>query len=187
MTEFLTKPFTYQDYLQLPDDGNRYEIIEGELFVTPGPLNFHQFTSSELFFAIKQFVNEHHLGWVFHPPFEVHLSEKTRPVQPDIVFIRKGNKPKGYLNYFDGVPNLVVEILSKSTAKVDLGTKLLAYEKAGIPEYWTVDPKTHSVRVYTLEEGSYVIHGEYVKDEVIESKELAGFSVVNSKLFDEDE
>ncbi|MCP4363209.1 MAG: Uma2 family endonuclease, partial [Chloroflexi bacterium] len=85
--------WTYEDYLRLPDDGNRYEIIEGTLYVTNAPGYDHQFTVIELVFLIKQFVMENELGVVRTAPFEVHLSETTRPVQPDSPFISAENQP----------------------------------------------------------------------------------------------
>ncbi len=74
MTQTINTPITYEDYLALPDDGNRYEIIEGELFMTPPPVAGHQYASGELFFALATFVRKEKLGVLYHPPFEVHLS-----------------------------------------------------------------------------------------------------------------
>jgi Uma2 family endonuclease len=183
MTQLATKIWTYEEYLALPDDGNRYEIIEGELYVTPAPNTDHQHISSELHFLLKEFVRRNQLGVVYYAPYEVHLSETTRPVQPDLLFIRTENEPKGGTPYFVGVPDLVIEILSKSSIRTDNNSKFNAYEKAGIPEYWIVDPKAHTVRVFVLEEGIYQVWGEYSGDEVITSKVLAGLKIVNSALF----
>ena len=150
MTQLATKIWTYEDYLALPDDGNRYEIIEGELYVTPAPTTDHQYSSGELFYLLKEFIRRNQLGELYYAPYEVHLSDDTRPVQPDLLFIRAENAPKGGTPYFVGVPDLVVEILSKSSIRTDTNAKFNAYEKAGIPEYWIVDPKARTVRVFVL-------------------------------------
>jgi Uma2 family endonuclease len=82
----------YEDYLRLPDDGKRYEIIEGVLYVANAPSFDHQFSVGELFAYLRQFVREHQLGLVLTAPFEVHLSETSKPVQPDVLFIRKEHR-----------------------------------------------------------------------------------------------
>lgn len=183
MANVLTKVWTYEDYLQLPEDGNRYEIIEGELYVTPAPGTAHQYSSGKLYRVIAQFVEDNDLGEVYHAPYDVRLSKDADPVEPDILFIAKDHVPQARDSYFAGVPDLVVEILSKSTARTDINVKFSIYEQAGIPEYWIVDPKTQTVRIYTLEDGLYAEWGAYTRDEVITSKVLAGLEIVNSTLF----
>jgi Uma2 family endonuclease len=97
------KVWTYEDYLNLPDDGRRYEIIEGELYVSNAPDIEHQFAVSEILFQFKLFVKQHpQTGHVLTAPFEIHLSSRTRPVQPDVLFIRQERWPKTAVKYFDG-------------------------------------------------------------------------------------
>lgn len=184
MSQLATKAWTYEAYLALPDDGNRYEIIEGELYVTPAPSVGHQEVSGELFFAMRSFVRVHRLGALYYPPFEVHLSEETRPVQPDLTFIRTENKPTFSMNYFEGVPDLVVEIFSPSTHRNDQTVKYDAYQNAGVAEYWMVDPLARTVWVYTLQEGKYALHRQFVGNDTITFKLLAGLEIVNNTLFD---
>ena len=133
--------WTYDDYLRLPDDGNRYEIIEGVLYMTNAPAYDYQFAVMEIAFRFKQFVNENNLGVVLVAPFEVHLSEATRPVQPDVLFIRAENRPAPGAKYFDGAPDLIVEVLSPTSIRTDRLVKLAAYEQAGVAEYWLATPK----------------------------------------------
>ncbi len=97
------------------------------------------------------------------------------------------NKPKASATYFAGTPDLVVDILSKSTRVVDLTTKFEAYQTAGVAEYWIVDPKGKTVTVYSLKDGQYEVHGEYAQDETITSSLLVGLEIVNSTLFDTDD
>jgi len=175
--------WTYDDYLRLPDDGRRYEIIEGVLYVTNAPSFDHQFAVAELLGELRNFVKEHNLGVVLTAPFEVHLSETARPVQPDIIFIKADKQPTAGTQVFAGVPDLIVEVLSPSSIRTDRHVKFDAYEQAGVSEYWLVNPKTRSVEIHTLSGGEYALLGEFTADETLESKLLAGISIVTGSLF----
>jgi Uma2 family endonuclease len=157
--------WTYEDYLRLPDDGQRYEVIRGSLYVTPPPIPEHQFSSFELAFQLSACVREHGLGLVLTAPLEVRLPRGiATPVQPDVVFFRKGNEPVRGTSYYEGVPDLLAEILSPRTKRRDQTLKLRAYQDAGVPEYWLVDPQARTVVVYVLRKGRYtelVRGGEY--------------------------
>ena len=186
-TQTKTQPaqgeWTYQDYLDLPDDGRRYEIIEGVLYVTNAPDIDHQFTVVEIAFKMRGFIMEHRLGYVLTAPFEAHLSEKTRQVQPDVLFIKAANWPAPGAKFFEGVPDLIVEVLSPGSSRIDRHVKFSAYEQAGVSEYWIVNPKTRSVEIFTLSGGEYDQLGEFTGDELLESKVLAGLTVAATTLF----
>ncbi len=139
--------WTYEDYKRLPDDGRRYEIIEGVLYVIAAPNFDHQYTVGEIFAALRTYVRERQLGIVISAPFEVHLPDIARPVQPDVLFIATERAPRSGAADFTGAPDLIVEVLSQSTARTDRLVKFGAYERAGVREYWLVDPRTHSVEV----------------------------------------
>ncbi len=175
--------WTYDDYVRLPDDGRRYEIIEGELYVTNAPSFDHQFVVSQLNRKMGNFVEERNLGVVLPAPFEVHLSETTRPVQPDVIFIKADKRPPAGSQVFAGVPDLIVEVLSPSSVRTDRYVKFDAYEKAGVPEYWIANPKTRSVEVYTRSGQEYALLGEFTEKEVILSKMLEGVDIVTASLF----
>jgi len=175
----------YKDYLNLPDDGRRYEIIEGVLYMSNAPDFDHQYTVMEIAFHFKSFINQNQLGYVLTAPFEIHLAEKTRPVQPDVLFIGAERGLVRGTKYFNGPPDLAVEVLSPSTRRFDQFTKFRAYEKAKVPEYWIVDPKARLVQLYTLEHQEYVLLGDFMGDEVIESKVLAGFKIMADSLFNQ--
>jgi len=173
----------YEDYLRLPDDGKRYEIINGVLYVANAPSIEHQFTVSELHFHLKLFVRERQLGQVFSAPLEVHLSETSRPVQPDILFIRTERQPPPGAQFFESAPDLIIEVVSPSSIRLDRKTKFDAYELAGVTEYWIADPKTRSVEVYTLAHGEYALHGQYTGDEMLTSVVFEGMQIKTSLLF----
>ncbi|HEV7505697.1 MAG TPA: Uma2 family endonuclease [Thermoanaerobaculia bacterium] len=176
--------WTYDDFLRLPDDGQRYEVIRGCLYVTPPPILKHQFSSFELAFQFSAFVREHDLGLVLTAPLGVILPAGiANPVQPDVMFFRKGNEPRWETSNYEGVPDLIAEILSPKTQRRDRTTKLQAYQDAGVAEYWIVDPQACSVVVYGLERGKYkelVRGGEY---DMVGSSVVPGFRVKVRGLF----
>lgn len=175
--------WTYQDYLNLPDDGQRYEIIQGVLYVTNAPDIDHQFTVFELARQIGNFVIEHKLGRVLTAPFEIHLSEISRPVQPDVFFIKAERWPASGVKFFEGAPDLIVEVLSPSTSRADRFIKFNEYEQTGVPEYWIANPKTRSVEIFVLSGGEYAQLGEFTENELILSEVLTGLSIVTGTLF----
>jgi len=177
--------WTYDDYLRLPDDGNRYEIIEGVLYMANAPAYDHQYAVGQIFGEIRNFVKAKNLGVALTAPFEVHLSAKTRPVQPDVLFIANERKPESNAQVFKGAPDLVVEVISPSSLRLDQHIKFGAYEQAKVREYWLVDPKTRSVEVYTLpKEGpEYVLLGQFSNNEKMKSAVLEGLEIEVSSLF----
>ncbi|HWM92517.1 MAG TPA: Uma2 family endonuclease [Thermoanaerobaculia bacterium] len=149
--------WTYEDYLRLPDDGRRYEVIRGVLYVAPSPNYDHQFTIAKLTLRIGIFVEERGLGIVLMAPFDILLPAGiATPVQPDLLFFRKENRPQRGDKNFRGVPDLMVEVLSPSTRLYDRRIKLNAYRDAGVPEFWLVDPLTRTVVVYGWKEGQFI-------------------------------
>ncbi len=173
----------YADYLRLPDDGKRYEIIEGVLYVANAPSIEHQFTVLKIAFHFELYNVERNLGLVLTAPCEVHLSPITKPVQPDVLFIRAERQPPLGTQFFEGAPDLIVEVISPSSIRLDRHIKFDAYEKTGVPEYWLADPKARLVEVYTLSNNEYALLGQYTGDEIIESKMLAGLQIKTSTLF----
>lgn len=116
-------------------------------------------------------------------PFEVHLSESSKPVQPDVLFIRKEHQPIPGSQVFEGAPALIVEVISPSSIRLDRKTKFDAYEQVGVAEYWLVDPKLRGIEVYTLSNGEYALFGQYTGNDLIESSVLAGLQIKAANLF----
>lgn len=149
-----TPQFTVKDLPDLPDDGKRYELFDGELIVSPAPIPKHQLISSlcQGFFQGAQAA-----GWglVLAAPIEVNFSD-LRVVQPDLIFIARERLHIIGAKQIEGAPDLVVEILSPGSRKADLGWKLTLYAQGGVRFYWVLDPVARTVRVYRLESGAYV-------------------------------
>jgi Uma2 family endonuclease len=171
--------WTYEEYLRLPDDGQRYEVIRGVLYVTATPSWPHQYAVWTLGFLLQAFVREHGLGTVAGAPFDIRLPDRIAdPVQPDLFFFRTGSDPT------TGVPDLVVEVLSPRTRRRDQTVKLDAYRDAGIPECWLVDPRGRTVVVHVLsEDHRYVELCRGGAGETVTSSVLPGLQVAVGALF----
>jgi Uma2 family endonuclease len=176
------KIYTYDDYIQFPDDGNRYEIIEGELFMSPSPKTRHQRSSRILEYDFISFVEKHQPGEVFDAPFDVLLS-KTNIVQPDIIFVSNENKKVITEDNIQGAPDLLVEILSVSTAYNDLVNKKALYEHFAVKEYWIVDPMKEWIEIYILKSGKFELHQRVETSGKITSFLLKGFEITLEDLF----
>ena len=147
-------PYTYQEFQYLPNDGRRYEIIEGELYVTPAPSTMHQTVSRRLQFALMTQLEEPGVAFIFDAPFDVILSE-TSVVEPDLVIIRQSRWGSFSKRGFEGPPDVVVEILSPATRGNDVFLKKAAYARLGVAEYWIVDPDLARIEVFRLKEAGY--------------------------------
>lgn len=145
---------TYEDYCALPDDGLRYEIIEGFLFSEPSPRRAHQQVAANLLMILRAHAREHDLGEVYIAPFDVILDRRT-VVVPDLVFVAQARAGVVTERAVEGTPNLIVEILSPSTARRDRVAKLNAYARRGVPHYWLVDPAARTLEAFELAGGSY--------------------------------
>lgn len=172
---------TYQDYLNVPDDG-RYELLDGELIMVASPNEDHQIVSMELGTLLHSFVKANDLGRVFHAPFDVLLSE-TDVVQPDLLFISREREQIRTPANIQGSPDLIVEILSPSTARRDWRDKRELYARHGVSEYWIVDPANKMLWVMLRSDGELEISGTYVEGDTVESSILEGFSFSLNEIF----
>ncbi|HET7274648.1 MAG TPA: Uma2 family endonuclease [Longimicrobiaceae bacterium] len=149
--------WTYSEFVRLPDDGNRYEIIAGELYMTPAPSTRHQLAITPLLAVLHSFVENHNLGWVLPGPVDVLFAEGDY-LEPDLVFIRLSRKNIISDRGIEGAPDLVVEILSPSTAMIDRGIKRDRYEHFGVTEYWIVDLDQKLIAVNRFGEQGHQSH-----------------------------
>jgi len=138
------KQWTIEALHRLPDDGNKYELVRGELFVTPAPRAGHELILARLTRLLVPYVTTHELGMVFHPRAVVRFDGSE--VEPDLM-VRDPQSLREADWDAASQPSLVVEVLSKTTRRRDLGPKRVLYLDAGIPEYWVVDEDRQSVRV----------------------------------------
>ncbi len=143
------KLFTIHDYRRMEDDGKRYEVINGELLMSPSPNLFHQRISRNLCRIIYSWLHEHKIGQAFAAPLDVYLDEYN-VVQPDIVYVARENIVKLERDGVHGAPDLSVEILSPSTSKRDLRDKRELYARCGVIEFWIISPETRQLQIYDL-------------------------------------
>ena len=173
--------FTYVDYLNAPED-KRYELLDGDLVMTPAPGELHQRVSIVLGWKLIEFVTERGLGRVYQAPFDVVLSD-TDVVQPDLLFVSDARAHIVTAANVRGAPDLVVEILSPSTAERDRTFKRSLYARHGVSEYWIVDTVAKNVTVLLFRDGGFEVAAEYGEGENLTSPALPGFALSIDEVF----
>jgi Uma2 family endonuclease len=148
--------FTVEDFLALPEDGRRYELIHGELIdVSEGASRAHQRFVALLGARLVLFAESKGVGEVYFAPFDVFLTIED-VYEPDILFVSRARLSLMRKDGVHGAPDLVVEVLSPSTGGRDRMVKLALYAKAGVPEYWIVDPEGRTLeRLLLVSPGVY--------------------------------
>ena len=175
------KKYTYGDYLKTPKD-KRYELIDGELLMTPSPIPNHQRISGKLEFVVRKFVTENNLGEVFYAPCDVYLDDEN-VVQPDILFISKDRLNIIGDKNIQSAPNLVIEIISENSVYRDMVQKKRLYARFGVKEYWIVIPEEKEVEVYILKGEAYQLYKTYTKVDILESPSLKGLKIGLKEIF----
>ncbi len=173
--------FTYEDYKHTPED-KRYELLYGDLIMVPAPRIAHQRTSVKIEMPLYTFVIENDLGEVFDAPCDVVLSD-TNVVQPDLLFVSKERAHIITEDNIRGAPDLVIEVLSPSTAQRDRTLKRTLYSRYRVSEYWQVDTDAKIVLVLTLSDDGYDVDGVYGEGQTIVSRLLPGFTLETDKIF----
>jgi len=174
--------YTYKDYL-LIDDDKRYEVIRGGLIMVPAPFTIHQRVLRNIEDVLWNFVREKNLGEVLVAPTDVVLSEDI-VVQPDILFISKERLDIIKEAAIMGSPDLIVEIISPSSASYDTVEKRDIYEEYGVKEYWLVFPQEKAIEVLALEDGVYRELCKGRKTGVVRSKIIVGLEVDLKDVFE---
>ncbi|MDQ7823360.1 MAG: Uma2 family endonuclease [Candidatus Eremiobacteraeota bacterium] len=175
---------TYEDYLSLPNDRNRYEIHEGELVMTPAPGTAHQMISRNLSFILFTHSRTHSLGTVLYAPVDVILSA-TSIAQPDIIYVSQGKKAIITGRAIEGAPDLVVEVLSPATLRYDRVAKLQLYARHGVTNYWIVSPEERTLEEYVLQGESYALTQKLSEAAEFRPALFPGFSVLLSQVWPE--
>ena len=138
----------------MPEDGNRYEAIGGELYVTPPPRVSHQRIAMNLVAALLPLLKQAGRGELFFAPVGVEFPATREGVQPDILFVSNERLDIVGEDWLRGPPDLVIEILSPSTAARDRNIKRKLYRRQGVAEYWIVDPVARTVEVWNYAAGA---------------------------------
>jgi Uma2 family endonuclease len=167
---------TYEDYVNLPEDGRRYEILDGKLAMTPSPGTRHQIVSGNLATALTLYVKAYDLGTVLHAPIDVILDDTT-VVVPDIVFVSKARRHLITERAIEGAPDLIIEILSPTTERRDRGTKMKLYARFAVAHYWLVDPEQRPLELYELRNGTYELVQTCKRSDTVLPALFPGFAI----------
>ena len=174
--------WTYDDYAALPDDGQRYEIVNGVLLMAPTPTPDHQSIAIRIAYYLFPHVDLAGIGKLFTAPIDVELAPKDI-FQPDLVVVLNEHLKRVTTKKIIGAPDLVIEVASPSTQTYDRLTKYEKYAHAGISEYWIVKPVPHTVEILVLESGEYhsldILHGQ----QTLPSRVIPGLPVEVEKFF----
>ena len=170
----LKRKLDYSDYLAAPDDGKRYEIVRGDLYVTPSPSPMHQRISRRLQRQLEGYFHERSLGEVFDAPIDLILTNHDVLV-PDLLVVADPDliTKRG----IEGPPLLVVEILSPSTRKQDRGVKAQRYAESGVEHYWIVDPESKRFECHRLAGGAFRLIADAGGEAILTHPEWDGLEI----------
>ena len=173
--------WTYDDYAAISEDG-QYEVVDGVLYMSPSPNVDHQEIIGEIFAHLRSFARTTGLGKVFIAPLDVELSYNN-VVQPDVFVLLNEHLDRVTHSRVLGSPDLVVEVASPGTVRHDLREKQDAYARAGVPEYWIVNPDAQTVELLVLKNSFYRSLGLFSGDVTLPSTVISGFSTKVSQFF----
>lgn len=174
--------WSYDDYAALPDDGNRYEIVEGVLYMSPAPSINHQKIVGRIFYYLFTSIELEGLGTVLTSPVDVVLS-RLDIFQPDVLVILNAGQEKLQETRIAGAPDLVVEVASPGSSINDRNRKYRVYARTGVKEYWIVDPGTRTVEVLVLEGDDYRSLGVFRENATLPSQIVPELPVQVKQFF----
>jgi len=174
--------WTYDDYAALPYDGNRYEIVNGVLLMTPAPTPEHQSIATRIAYYLFPHIDLAGIGKLFTAPIDVDLGPKN-VYQPDLVVVLNTHLNRVGEQKIIGAPDLVIEIASPSTAAYDRLIKYEKYAHAGIAEYWIVNSTRRTVEVLVLEDGEYRSLGIFRGEQTVPSRIVPALPVAVERFF----
>jgi Uma2 family endonuclease len=178
------RAFTGQDYDELPDGPPYYQLIEGDLYMSPAPGAFHQDIISNIHGEVWSYLQDHPIGKVSISPYGVYLTE-INAFQPDLFFVTNQRRALYSKRGFNGAPDLVVEVLSPSTASLDRGAKREIYARTGVIELWLIDPELREIHVFQLQCDPLNPMAAYKMGDVFESAMFPGLVFSCAKIFSE--
>jgi Uma2 family endonuclease len=182
MVQVTPRPLTKYDYWVLPEAGPRYQLINGNLFMAPAPNRFHHDISRTIQFEMMKYLEVQPVGIVYNAPFDVVLTD-INVFQPDLAFFSERRQRFLTEKGAEGAPDLVVEILSPTTAHLDVDQKRVVYSRAGVDELWIVDPQEEEIRVYRLREDPDLAKVILRLGDALKTSLLPGFEISVKKIF----
>lgn len=176
-------------YSKMPqwDGQTRYELYDGELLEMPSPNLRHQDIVGSLYLLLMQYAREHDAGKVYLSPVDLYVSE-TRVFIPDLMFVTKERLGTERIEREDGQcliapPDLIVEIISPSTAHNDRVRKTKIYAEFGVAHYWIIEPEHKTLEALTLENGRYTLHGSFSEEDTFAPALFPGLQIPLATVF----
>lgn len=182
--EVLERKYSIKEFLEIQDFQKNalYELINGIIVKRSSPSPTHQIISGKLFDTINTFLKTNKLGIIFFAPIDVFLDDENLFL-PDLVFISEKRKEIITENGIESSPDLVVEILSPSTARYDRGEKMKIYKRNQIQEYWIIDPKARSIEIYVFNQNDYDLKEFAIEKGEVKSLVLENFVLNIENIF----
>jgi Uma2 family endonuclease len=176
-------PLTVENYKLLPETGPRYQLIQGDLYMAPAPNRFHQEISRNLQFELHSYLKRNPIGKLFDAPFDVYL-DVNNVFQPDLIVVL--NERLGILTEegAEGAPELVVEILSPKTRRLDLVNKKQEYARAGVKELWIIDPDTRGLMIHQFASDGVEKIRQVDEEDALSTDLLPGFNLAMETIFE---
>jgi Uma2 family endonuclease len=183
MLQSAPRPLTVRDYRELPEGPPYYQLIEGDLYMAPSPDRFHQDILGNLHFILRSHLEKCPLGSIHIAPSDVQLTD-LNIFQPDLYYVSRSRKTVLTDQGVRGAPDLIVEILSPKTAKLDRGVKREIYARSGVEEMWIVDPATKKISVYRFAERIDTPFATYGIRQKFESPLFPGLKIDLARVFE---
>jgi Uma2 family endonuclease len=175
--------FTYSDYLLLTDSDKRYEILDGDLLMSPSPTAIHQILLLKMAKLLSTFVEQNKFGQIFIVPFDVVLSD-YEVIQPDIIFVSAENSHIIKPTHIQGSPDLLIEILSPSSVQRDRIIKRKIYSRNGVKEYWLINPEQKTIQQFQLQKKAFTLIKEFGAKESLSSSFFPELVIQLENIFD---
>jgi len=176
-------PLTVENYKLLPETGPRYQLIQGDLYMSPAPNRFHQEISRNLQFELHSHLKRNPIGKLFNAPFDVYLDE-FNVFQPDIIIVLNERLEILTEEGVEGAPELVVEILSLKTRRLDLVNKKQEYARAGVKVLWIIDPEPRTIDIHQFTPTGIEEIRQVVEEDTLSSDLLPGFNLDVAGIFE---
>lgn len=180
--QYAAPKVTAEMFQDIPEGPPYFQVIDGQLFMSPSPCVPHQEITGTLYRLIANYLDQHPLGRVFIAPLDVYL-DNINIFEPDVFFLLNEHKARLTPKGLEGAPDLVIEVLSPGTAKYDKGPKRLAYAQFGVQEFWLVDPAKRTVDVYDFRTSSDAEPLRYIEDQTLTPLILPGLIINLGSVF----
>lgn len=181
-TQASTDQWTYERYLRETAEGEYFAIIEGEKVVSPSPVDIHQVVAGNLYGTLWVWLRQNPIGKIRDAPYDVVLDQRA-VVQPDLLIVLNEHRSRLTRRNLQGAPDLVVEVLSPSSLRLDRVVKRALYARYGVPEYWIVSPEERTVEVLHLQGDHYDTAALWQTGDTLTSPTLPGFACAVDDLF----